>query len=87
MANRELDVANAPNTKFRLASVTKQFTALCILILQEQGKLSVEDLISKFVPDCPSAWSKIKIRHLLTHTSGIPDYTTLPDYLSTMTLA
>jgi CubicO group peptidase (beta-lactamase class C family) len=87
LANRELEVANAPNTKFRLASVTKQFTALCILILQEQGKLSVEDLISKFVPDCPSAWSKIKIRHLLTHTSGIPDYTTLPDYLSTMTLA
>ena len=87
LANRELDVANAPNTKFRLASVTKQFTALCILILQEQRKLSVEDPISKFVPDCPSAWSKIKIRHLLTHTSGIPDYTTLPDYLSTMTLA
>ena len=87
LANRELAVANAPNTKFRLASVTKQFTALCILILQEQRKLSVEDPISKFVPDCPSAWSKIKIRHLLTHTSGIPDYTTLPDYLSTMTLA
>ena len=54
LANRELDVANAPNTKFRLASVTKQFTALCILILQEQGKLSVEDPISKFLPDCPS---------------------------------
>jgi len=85
LANRELDVANAPNTKFRLASLTKQFTALCILILQEQGKLSVEDPISKFLPDCPSAWSKIKIRHLLTHTSGIPDYTKLPDYVSTIT--
>jgi len=87
LANRELDVANAPNTKFRLASLTKQFTALSILILQEQGKLSVEDPISKFVPGCPDAWSKIKIRHLLTHTSGIPDYTRLPDYISSMTLA
>jgi len=87
LANRELEVANAPNTKFRLGSITKQFTALCILMLQEQGKLGLEDPISKFVPDCPIAWSKIKIRHLLTHTSGIPDYTKLPDYLSTMTLA
>jgi CubicO group peptidase (beta-lactamase class C family) len=86
LANRELEVASAPNTKFRLASVTKQFTALCILILQEQGKLNVEDPISKFVPDCPNAWSKIKIRHLLTHTSGIPDYAKFPDYLSTMML-
>ncbi len=86
LANRELDVANASNTKFRLASVTKQFTALCILILQEQGKLSVEDPISKFLPDCPSAWSKIKIRHLLTHTSGIPDYTGFADYRSTVML-
>jgi CubicO group peptidase (beta-lactamase class C family) len=86
LANRELDVTNAPNTKFRLASLTKQFTALCILMLQEQGKLSVEDPISRFLPDCPSTWSKIKIRHLLTHTSGIPDYTKFPDYISTMML-
>ena len=86
LANRELEVANAPDTKFRLASVTKQFTALCILILQEQGKLNVEDLVSKYLTNCPDAWSKIKIRHLLTHTSGIPDYTRLSDYLSTVTL-
>jgi CubicO group peptidase (beta-lactamase class C family) len=86
LANRELDVPNAPNTKFRLASVSKQFTALCILILQEQGKLSVEDPIPKFLPDCPVAWSKINIRHLLTHTSGIPDYVKFPGYISTMML-
>jgi CubicO group peptidase (beta-lactamase class C family) len=86
LANRELEVANAPNTKFRLASITKQFTALCILILQEQGKLSVEDPVSKYLPDCPSAWSKIKIRNLLTHTSGITDYTGFPDYRSTVML-
>jgi len=87
LANREHDIANAPNTKFRLASLTKQFTAMCILILQEQGKLSVEDPISKFVPDSPSAWSKIRIRHLLTHTSGIPDFMRFPDYASTMMVA
>jgi CubicO group peptidase (beta-lactamase class C family) len=86
LANRELDVPNAPNTKFRLASLTKQFTALCILILQDQGKLNVDDPISKFLPDSPSAWSNIKIRHLLTHTSGIPDYTKFPGYISTMML-
>ncbi len=85
-ANRELEVANAPNTKFRLASVTKQFTALCILILQEQGKLSLDDPVSKYLTNCPDAWSKITIRHLLTHTSGIPDYTGFPDYRSTVML-
>jgi CubicO group peptidase (beta-lactamase class C family) len=49
LANRELEVTNAPNTKFRLASVTKQFTALCVLILQEKGKLNVEDPASKYL--------------------------------------
>lgn len=83
-ANRELEVANAPNTKFRLGSLTKQFTAMCILILQEQGKLSVEDFVSKYLTNSPNAWSKIKLRHLLTHTSGIPDYTKLPDYIAAM---
>ena len=86
LANRELEVTNAPDTKFQLASVTKQFTALCILILQEQGKLSVEDPVSKYLTNCPDAWSKITIRHLLTHTSGIPDYAKFPDYISTMML-
>ncbi len=86
LANRELEVANAPNTKFQLASVTKQFTALCILILQEQGKLSVEDPVSKYLTNCPDAWSKITIRHLLNHTSGIPDYTRFPDYRSIVML-
>ena len=55
-------------------------------MLQEQGKLSVEDPVSKYLPGCPNAWSKIKIRHLLTHTSGIPDYTGFSDYRSTVML-
>ena len=79
LANRELNIPNAPNTKFRLGSITKQFTATCILKLQEQGKLSVDDPISKFVPNCPTNWTGIKIRHLLTHTSGIPSFTGFPD--------
>ncbi len=86
LANREMEVANAPDTKFRLASLTKQFTALGILILQEQDKLSVDDPVSKYLTNCPNAWSKITIRHLLTHTSGIPDYTGFPEYRSTMML-
>jgi CubicO group peptidase (beta-lactamase class C family) len=86
LANRELQVPNAPNTKFRLGSITKQFTAMCVLKLQEAGKLSVEDPVSKFVPNCSSNWSGITIRHLLTHTSGIPNFTGFPDYISTMML-
>ena len=86
-ANREHDIPNAPNTKYRLGSITKQFTAMCILKLQEQGKLSVDDPISRFVPNCATNWSGIKIRHLLTHTSGIPSFTGFPDYLSTMILS
>jgi CubicO group peptidase (beta-lactamase class C family) len=80
MANVELDVPNAPNTKFRLGSITKQFTATAILQLAAQGKLSVDDKVSKFVPDSPAAWKDITIHHLLTHTSGIPNFTGFPEY-------
>jgi CubicO group peptidase (beta-lactamase class C family) len=87
LANREHNIPNAPDTKFRLGSLTKQFTAMCILRLQEQGKLSIDDRISRFVAECPTNWSGIKIRHLLTHTSGIPNFTGFPDYLPTMMLS
>ncbi|PYJ07904.1 MAG: hypothetical protein DME25_02760 [Verrucomicrobia bacterium] len=62
-----------------IQSVTKQFTAMCILILQEDHKLNVTNLIEQYVEDCPKAWSNITIHHLLTHTAGIPNYTELPD--------
>lgn len=75
MANLELGVPNTPQTVFRLGSVTKQYTAAAILVLQERGKLSVEDPVCKYVSECPSAWGPITIHHLLTHTSGIPNYT------------
>ncbi|HKV04107.1 MAG TPA: serine hydrolase [Candidatus Acidoferrales bacterium] len=82
-ANLEWKVPNSPSTRFRLGSVTKQFTAACILLLEERGKLSVSDPVKKYMPDAPAAWEKITIFNLLTHTSGIPNFTGFPDYAST----
>jgi len=79
-ANRELDVPNARDTKFRIGSITKQFTATAILQLAESGKLNVDDPVSKYYSDAPKAWDKITIKHLLTHTSGIPSYTDVPNF-------
>jgi CubicO group peptidase (beta-lactamase class C family) len=70
-ANRELGISNTPRTRFRVGSITKQFTAMAILILQSQGRLDVLDPICKYIEDCPAAWEDITIHHLLTHTSGI----------------
>lgn len=84
LANVEFDVPNTPQTKFRLGSVTKQFTATAILLLQERGKLSVQDPICKYVEGCPPAWSEVTIHHLLSHTGGIPNFTSFPDYLPKM---
>jgi len=75
MANVELDVPNTPNTVFRLASITKQFTATAIMMLQERGKLNVNDPFCKYLTDCPAAWQPITIRQLLTMTGGIPNLT------------
>lgn len=73
-ANLELDVDLTPKNVFQLGSMTKQFTAISILILEEQGKLDLRDPISKYIPDYPSG-DKITLHHLLTHTSGIKDFT------------
>ena len=81
-ANLEWEVPNTPTTKFRLGSITKQFTAASILLLEERGKLKVEDPVKKYMPDAPAAWDKITIFHVLTHTSGIPSFTGFPDYES-----
>ena len=81
-ANLEWQVPNTPTTKFRLGSITKQFTAASILLLEERGKLKVEDPVKKYMPDAPAAWDKVTIFHLLTHTSGIPSFTSFPDYES-----
>lgn len=84
MANLEFDIPNTPQTKFRLGSVTKQFGAASILLLQERGKLSVQDPICKYVENCPKAWEPITIHHLLSHTSGISNFTNFPEYPKTM---
>lgn len=79
-ANLEWQIPNAPTTKFRLGSITKQFTAASILLLEERGKLKTDDLVKKYMPDAPAAWDKVTIFHLLTHTSGIPSFTGFPDF-------
>ncbi len=79
MANYELNVPNTPQTVFRIGSITKQFTAMAIMMLQERGKLNVNDPICKYLENCPAAWQPVTIRHLLTNTSGILSYTDLPD--------
>ena len=78
LANREWSITNTLETKFRIASVTKQFTAAAILQLRDQGSLSLEDPVSKHYPGAPSAWASITLHHLLTHTSGIPSYSNAP---------
>ena len=86
-ANLEWEIPNSPSTKFRLGSITKQFTAACIILLEERGKLKVEDPVKKYMPDAPAAWDKVTIFNLLTHTSGIPSFTGFPDYHSTEAIA
>jgi CubicO group peptidase (beta-lactamase class C family) len=81
-ANLEWQVPNSPEAKFRLGSITKQFTAACILLLEERGKLRTDDPVKKYMPDAPAAWDKVTIYNLLTHTSGIPSFTDFPDYRS-----
>jgi D-alanyl-D-alanine carboxypeptidase len=74
LANLELTVPVRPETVFRLCSVTKQFTAVAVMMLVEQGKLALDDPITKFFPDYPTDGRKITVENLLTHTSGVKDY-------------
>jgi CubicO group peptidase (beta-lactamase class C family) len=77
LANLELNAAATPESVFEIGSVTKQFTAAGILLLAQEGKLSVEDRINQHLNNVPTTWSNITIRHLLTHTSGLKTYTGL----------
>jgi CubicO group peptidase (beta-lactamase class C family) len=80
VANLEWSIPHTPATKFRLGSLTKQFTAASILLLEERGKLKVDEPVKTYLPDAPAAWDKITIFNLLTHSSGIPNFTSFPDY-------
>ena len=84
-ADLEFDVDADSQTMFRIGSVTKQFTAAAILKLVEEGKLSLDDEITKFIPDYPVQGHTVTIRHLLTHTSGIRSYTGIPGFMETHT--
>lgn len=78
LADREHGVANTPHTKFRLGSITKQFTSLAVLVLEEQGKLSVHDPLHEHLPYSPDHWREITIHHLLNHTSGLGNLADIP---------
>lgn len=79
-ANTESKAPNDPTLRYRIGSLTKQFTAAAILLLQEKGKLSVQDNACKYIDNCPDAWKPITIHQLLTHTAGLFNITTLPDW-------
>jgi len=74
LANVELNVPVTPETIFQTGSVGKQFTSMAVMMLVEQGKIALDDKITKYLPESPSAWKKVTVRELLTHTSGIADY-------------
>lgn len=84
MANLELGIPIKPEMVFRIGSITKQFTAVAIMKLVEQGKLSVTDDITKYLKDYPTHGHKITIHHLLNHTSGIKSYTNVKKMWSLM---
>jgi D-alanyl-D-alanine carboxypeptidase len=74
LADREARVPFTPETPHHVASISKMMTAFAVLKLRDQGKLRLEDKICSHLPDCPARWREITIKHLIRHTSGIPDY-------------
>jgi CubicO group peptidase (beta-lactamase class C family) len=74
LANVELQVPAKPETVFQSGSMGKQFTATAVMMLVEEGKLSLDDKITKYFTDAPASWQNITVRHLLTHTAGTTDY-------------
>ena len=80
LADLELDVPTPPKATYEIGSVTKQFTAAAILLLAEEGKLSLDDDLAKFLPDYPTGGRRVTIRRLLNHTSGIKGYTEIPEF-------
>ena len=82
-ANVEWQVLNTTKTKFRIGSITKQFTSMLVMQLREQGKIRIEDSVCVYVTPCPEPWKPVTIHHLLTHTSGIPTYTGMVSWRET----
>lgn len=82
LANRELMVPNAPGLVFRIGSMTKQFTAAAVMALVENGKVVLDAPISRYLEGLPESWMPVTVEQLLTHTSGIPNYTSAPNYMA-----
>jgi CubicO group peptidase (beta-lactamase class C family) len=80
MADLEWDIANTTDTRFRIGSVSKQFTAVATLLLAERGQLSLDAPIATYLEDTPPAWQAVTVRNLLRHTSGIPSFTQLESF-------
>jgi CubicO group peptidase (beta-lactamase class C family) len=74
-ADRYKKIPNTPQTKFRLGCITKQFTAMAILLLQAQGKLNVQDKLCEYIPNCPELFKQITLQHLMSMSSGAPNTT------------
>ena len=74
MADLEHDVPNAPDTIFEAGSVSKQFTAAAVLLLAQEGKLSLDDQARKYLPELPDYGAPLTVRHMLQHTSGLRDW-------------
>jgi D-alanyl-D-alanine carboxypeptidase len=81
LAQLELEVPNRPETVFEIGSITKQFTAAAVLMLVEEGKIKLEDDFTRYLPDYPKPAQTVTVENLLTHTSGIPSYTDLPEWM------
>ena len=80
-ADRENNAKNKSDTIFRLASLTKQFTAMAAMMMMDEGMLSLNDKIGKFLNKVPEKWKSITIYNLLTHTAGLPNYTEIPEFI------
>jgi CubicO group peptidase (beta-lactamase class C family) len=72
LANVEWNVPSSPSARFKVASITKQFTAAAILLLEERGRLKIDDLVKTHLPEAPATWDRMTLFHLLTHTAGFP---------------
>jgi CubicO group peptidase (beta-lactamase class C family) len=79
-ANVELSVLVNSNSPFKIASLTKPVTAIAAMLLAEEGKLSLDSMLSHYLQELPSQWNTVTVRQVLSHTSGIPDYFQSPDW-------
>ncbi len=86
LADRAANTPNTDSTTFRIGSMSKSVTATAIMLLRDQGKLKLEDSVCTYIPSCPPAWKSVTLSNLLTHTSGVPDITKFPDFMTYRTI-